>query len=994
MKVLALFFFSGATGLVYEVLWSKYLSLLLGSTVQAQTIVLAAFMGGLALGNRLFGKRADLLRRPVSTYGILEAIIGFWGFFFEQLYFGADKIFVAIGSGMLGTPWLFFLKVILSAGLLLPPTILMGGTLPLLAAWLENREGSDIKGAAKNIGLFYAINSLGAVIGSGLAGFYLVMNLGLLVSLQMTALVNVLVGLAALAIGKSEEPLRIATERITPATGPPETPLVQEIPSQAPEGVMHWLKWLVAITGGVSMGLEVLASRSIGMIVGASLQAFAIVLIAFIFGISLGSIIISSSRQVMRRPKEMIYGLIAGAGVLVALYVLCIEYWVLLYSQTRFGLASNHTGFLLHQIMAGIISVIVLGLPAALLGAVLPLCMRLAATEGGMVGEKVGRLLTWNTLGAVVGVLITGFIFMPVFGLRAGFSIIALLLLGGIAFVARQTSERFAQLAIGVTVCLAVLLFATGEDWQKIVGSGAFRLRTQAVTRESIRLRKKDTRMLFYKDGPDATVGVESALVSTSQLLLKINGKTDASTQGDLSTQFLLAHLPMMMRPESKEIFVFGFGSGITAGAFLGHPVDRITIAENCGPVLEAADQFARWNHGVKTNSHTRIVKEDARTVLKLSDTKYDLIVSEPSNPWVAGVGSVFSEEFYEIAADRLKDGGIMAQWFHIYEMSDPIVFLVLRTFAQVFPFVEIWDTQTGDIILLGSKRPWISNPATWQTVFEREQPRADLAQLEIKTAVQVWARQIASQRTAFAIPGEGPIQTDEFPILEYAAPEAFFIGTPAQDLFAYDERTFQYVLASREKDAVIRALPEMPVLKMFEPFPPCNPALLKYLNARAAENNRHTPEIHNEEPLFATMFRPHETYPEKLPAFDNMSPLQAEVLDAYLNLLANRGAWEDHVLRIVLGLQKLLTDPNPPPKNDFSPAFHACTAAKFYMVHGRYDDALGALELGAKFDRGNPQISYLHRMIGAWIQGAAAQAQRVPSTNGILQLRLPVTNK
>src|SRR5205085_109319 len=163
---------------------------------------------------------------------------------------------------------------------------------------------------------------------------------------------------------------------------------------------------------------------------------------------------------------------------------------------------------------------------------------------------------------------------------------------------------------------------------------------------------------------------------------LRVNGKPDASSYGDLATQYLLAHLPMMARPAGKDVFVLGLGSGITAGALLGYPLDHLVVAENCEPVLRAARHFDQWNRGVVTNSLTRFWNEDARTVLKLSPQNYDVIISEPSNPWMAGVGSVFSREFYELAAHRLKPGGIMTQWFHLYEMHDGIVLLVLRTFA------------------------------------------------------------------------------------------------------------------------------------------------------------------------------------------------------------------------------------------------------------------------------------------------------------------------
>ena len=224
----------------------------------------------------------------------------------------------------------------------------------------------------------------------------------------------------------------------------------------------------------------------------------------------------------------------------------------------------------------------------------------------------------------------------------------------------------------------------------------------------------------FYEDAADATVSVERAK-GTDESALRIDGKVDASARGDAATQLLLAYLPLMAKPESKDVFCFGMGSGMTAGATLNYPIEHLTVAENCAPVLRAAKLFDRWNNGVLTNSRARIYHEDARTVLKLSPQQYDVIISEPSNPWMVGVASVFTREFYQMAASRLKPGGIMAQWFHNYEMDDRNVNVVLRTFGSVFPNMEIWDVDFGDIVILGSERPWESNPKVYGRAFELE---------------------------------------------------------------------------------------------------------------------------------------------------------------------------------------------------------------------------------------------------------------------------------
>src|SRR5438445_617540 len=272
--VSSLFFCSGGTALVYEVVWSKYLAQMFGSTIQAQTVVLGVFMGGLALGNYLLGRTADKLGRPLRAYGFVEIGIGIYAFSFPALFALADGCFIKIGSGILAKAALLLaLKAVLSTTLLLAPTILMGSTLPLMSAWLQKFSNEPSRYAAR----FYSINSLGAVCGAALAGFYLVENWGIVAALQLTALVNV--GIGAVAV------LTCGAAQIKEQ--PEVEPASKGMQTSSP--LLKWAGLMVAISGGVSMGLEVLASRSLSLIFGSSLQSFAIVLIAFITGIGLGS---------------------------------------------------------------------------------------------------------------------------------------------------------------------------------------------------------------------------------------------------------------------------------------------------------------------------------------------------------------------------------------------------------------------------------------------------------------------------------------------------------------------------------------------------------------------------------------------------------------------------------------------------------------------------------------------------------------------------------
>jgi predicted membrane-bound spermidine synthase len=950
MLVPLLFFCSGATALVYEVVWSKYLTLMFGSTVQAQTVVLAVFMGGLALGNRLFGARADRSPQPLAMYGYIEVCIGLYAFFFNQIYKLADVMFVQLGSPIFGRRFLLLLlKGLLSVALLLGPTILMGGTLPLLAAWLQRKFPDAGRWSAR----FYSINSLGAVVGSGLAGFFLVRELGMVSTLQLTAMVNVLVGFTAVGLARQQGDF-------TPTAKEGSTAKDTTVSSAR---VFRGACALVALTGGVSMGMEVLASRSLVLIFGASLQAFAIVLMAFILGIGLGAAVIASPRlQRLRREIGSCALLMTAAGI-IGILVLGITLWVEFYARAKSGLAPSDMGYRYHQLLAAGMSMIVLGVPAGLLGAVLPLWIRTLAAESAALGDRVGRLLTWNTLGAVVGVLTTGFLLMPNLGLRGSFYVLVVVMCLGaflIAWVNRRPRLAFAAAGLGVLLTIAGV--STGEGWRHVLSSGVFRMRGTYWDPEAMTKRRKYIKILFYEDAADATVSVEQGdgVVAKDDIGLRINGKVDASSRVDLSTQYLCAHLPMAVRPDSKDVFILGVGSGISAGALLGHPLERIVVAENCEPVIRAARFFAPWNRDVLTNPRVQVRNEDARTVLKLSPKLYDVIICEPSNPWTVGVGSIFSREFYELAAGRLKDGGVVCQWFHVYEMSDGIVSMVLRTFASVFPNVEIWDPGSGDILMLGGRRPFKSSAEVYRTIFERPEVRKDMEAIGIKSPEALWARQLASQRTAFAIPGEGPIQSDLFPVLEYEAPKAFFIATSAAALSLFDERTWQKDLMPPDKRAALVSLDVQPLISIFGVYTSVNEQLNGYLALRFhGESN---PGTLADDGAMPCVFRPANAKPFPPRISDTASEELRRLIGADVALRANPEDWQGPI-SVIEGILRAHQAAGAQ-KVDWSPPNFALLAAKTCVQHGNVDRAKALVALGLQNDPKGVELLYLRRVL------------------------------
>jgi hypothetical protein len=264
----------------------------------------------------------------------------------------------------------------------------------------------------------------------------------------------------------------------------------------------------------------------------------------------------------------------------------------------------------------------------------------------------------------------------------------------------------------------------------------------------------------------------------------------------------------MLAKPDAKDVFVLGLASGMTAVAPLAYPIERLDVAENCEPVIKASHYFDDWNRNVLKDPRTKLWVEDGRTVLKLRPQMYDVIITQPSNPWFVGTGSVFSKEYYQAAANRLKPGGIMAQWVQLYETQDEIVELVLRTFGSVFPYVEIWDTGGGDMLLLGGLQPWPTGPEVFRQGFKHERVRLDMEMINVFSPEALMARQLASQQTAFAIASPGLIQSDRHPVLEYIAPKAFYLGSGSQMLNWFDERTHQQLLAPPGKRAILSSLP------------------------------------------------------------------------------------------------------------------------------------------------------------------------------------------
>jgi spermidine synthase len=496
-----------------------------------------------------------------------------------------------------------------------------------------------------------------------------------------------------------------------------------------------------------------------------------------------------------------------------------------------------------------------------------------------------------------------------------------------------------------------------------------------------LRNRTNAVELSFYEDAPDATVTVERSR-GDSDYALRVDGKVDASAKGDSATQLLLAYLPLMANPGSKDVFCFGMGSGITAGATLNYPIEHLTVAENCAPVLRAAKLFDPWNNGVLTNSRVRIYHEDARTVMKLSPQKYDVIISEPSNPWMVGVASVFTREFYVSAASHLNPGGIVAQWFHNYEMNDTNVDVVLRTFGSVFPNMEIWDVDFGDIVVLGSEKPWQSNVEVYQRALDVKESHAGLASIGLTTPQEILARRLASQRTAFAIAGPGQLQTDDAPFLEYAAPRTFYLRLHTVQFQRFDERTWQMDLASDEANNELAKL-DVPSLESIfgRGYGSANDELLHFLVGRFEEQagrGAARPVIVDHRAMLCSLKGGNQRYGIYTPPSAATNLVSRQLADAEYGLHGNpdqQSAAIDTIQSVLESFQESQTK-----LIDWSPAYYADLAIKASLRTSNLKQAKAILDRGLQLQPESLQLQYLSRILD---RGWPLHKSEVAQVNG-----------
>ena len=735
--------------------------------------VLAAFMGGLAIGAALGGRAAPQVseRRALQIYAGLELTVAASALLIPWALVLSRPLLAAAYADGAGT-WFGVTRLVLSLAMLGVPTAAMGATLPFAARWYLR----TMERAGAEAGDLYAGNTIGAATGAGLASFVLVPMLGVRTTLWIAASVNVVAAIVAWAISRRDvdvsgvgRPFRAGNEpRKSKRPADKKSHLTQQ---PAGTASLTLAAAALALTGFAALVSEVVWARVLALIIGPTTYAFGLMLTTFILGLAAGSFAGARLSARVRDARPSLALVVAAFGVASGAALWRMSGLPIEVAQSI--ATASGTPFRSVLWRQGIVAASLL-LPVAIaLGAAFPLAVGVAARTRERVARDLAILYASNTAAAIAGSLAAGFVLIPRFGLRP--TIVGMVVLAGLGAGTLAVAGGIARsrvLVLAAVSVAAVALAWTAPRWDHaLLSSGAYKYASY--------LRVPDLEAVltagsleYYKEGAASTVTVRRAAGAT---MLAIDGKIDASNASDMLTQRLLAHLPLLLHAQPKRVAIVGLGSGVTLGSVLSHGIDQADVLEISPEVIEASARFAEENRHALDDRRTRVITGDGRTHLLLGRNRYDVIISEPSNPWVAGVASLFTREFFEGARDRLADGGVLCQWAHTYDIRDADLRSIVATFAAVFPRGTLWLVGGGDLLLIGSDRPLDGELDQIAARMARPGVAADLADVSVADAASLLSMYVGGPAELRKFGSGARVQSDDRTALEFSAPRGLY---------------------------------------------------------------------------------------------------------------------------------------------------------------------------------------------------------------------------
>jgi spermidine synthase len=784
---------TGIAGLVYQIAWQRYLGRLLGSDTLATATVLGIFLGGLSLGNLLWGIFSARARNSLTAYGALEAVIGLWALGFPWAFAGVD----ALTSSWRFEPQIaLVLQGSVCAGILIAvPTICMGATVPMLtralAASLERATAVNAR--------VYGFNTAGAVVGTLAAGFLAIRFLGLPATVRLAGLLNLVAAVFFVVAGsRSGGQTTHRHERGSNRVRRSTVPAVSA----------RWALYAIGFVGGFAfMTLESLAIRLTGLAVGSSTYSFSLVIAVFLVAIAAGAFVVARRRSLS--PSALFVNQIVACLSLLPVF-LTLDEWPWAAHVLRIRLGYSLGDFVVYQLAVFAALGLMLAVPVACMGATLPLAFDSLKTRLAEVGRSAGALFAWNALGNLLGGLIGGFLVYRWLNLGEVFLLVVALASGTAVLAALRCGrrQRWGALATAIAVVVFIGTFPSHDPLRFAVGTfhlhGALDYSREGPAAFYRGFRSGRT-VLAYADEPEATLAVvenprfAEALKQRFPFLgrsivavpsafgedaprprsILINGKADSSTFYDRETLRLAAHLPALLADERERVLVVGLGTGVTAGELSLYPeVRSIEVAEILPGVVRLLPMFEEWTHAVHADPRLRLRVGDAFRVLRRSGGRWHIVISEPSNPWLNGVDQLYSREFYRLVRERLEPGGLFLQWVQRYATNEAIAALTVNTLRSEFPFIRVFRAGSDDLLVASLAPLEAADMARIDArIRTNDAVRASLAEIRVTGTADLAAREHPEVVERAAALERLGLETLDRPSIHFLAGIAFFRG-------------------------------------------------------------------------------------------------------------------------------------------------------------------------------------------------------------------------
>jgi len=784
--ILLLFLCSGMTGLLYEVIWTRMIVKVIGAAPFAVSIVLTVFMAGLGLGSYLAGTYIDRIKksfRLLQLYSLLEIGIGLYASLLPGLIKASEPLFSTVYNHTSEHLLIFNIFVLLGSVILfIVPVTLMGATLPILMRYYVAKIGH----LGTRTGRLYAINTFGAAAGSILAGFLLINFWGVGGTLFFAVLVNFIIGAVALLLS-----FQVAKTTSSDLI----TPIGRELkeqdpvrPSNTPFTHSHQVAVLIifGVSGFAAMAYEVIWTRLLGLIIGPTTYSFTIVLTTFILGLALGATLFGWIADRSRQPFRLLLLVQFAAAMFALMLSQFLGNSQFFFAKLIFTFKDD---FVMLSFMKALLLFLLLVGPTIVLGATFPLVVKIYTRSINQLGRSIGFAYAMNTIGALLGSFLAGFILIPFLGKEHSLSFVVglqlITTLSVFGYFYRKVGSSPQKIGIFGVFALSLLLTLIYPHWdrQQLAMGKYYRFSTNenkyrhtswwdAFVKAPAELAPASNgiELVFYGDGMGGFTTVKRDIdpMGNTQLSLYNSGKADASTHSDMSTQTLSAHIPMLFHPDPKEVMILGLASGVTAGEVLYYDPDHLDILEISEQVVEASKYFSAWNNHVLCHPETNVIIQDGRAHLELSAKKYDVIISEPSNPWMAGLASLFTKDFFQLAKNRLDMDGIFVQWLPSYQMDWTTFSMIGRTFASIFPNSLLMRSSIGgnDYFLIGFKGLEQLSITNGEKNLAKLQKSPNI----VVDDPRLLYRLLVSDDLVNLF-GPGPVHSDDHPLLEFMAP-------------------------------------------------------------------------------------------------------------------------------------------------------------------------------------------------------------------------------